>query len=247
MFSKYDFGYSWIIGYGALIPLAAALLFGAFAIARKWPRWLVAVAAVAAVWAIVALVVVNVVWGLNKPMAVPNAFLQSGSGRVLDMGAGSGRAAIGVLLLRPRTHVTAVDIYSGYWGIDDNTPERFMRNVRLAGAADRADARVGDMRELPFADESFDAIVSSYAIDHLNREGRAKALREGARVLKSRGELLLMIVNVDWWTWLVNPLIAHHPPANVERWRGDLDRAGFTVAKESTFPLTMYWLAQKRS
>jgi hypothetical protein len=36
---------------------------------------------------------------------------------------------------------------SGYWGIDENTPERFMKNARIAGVAERAAARVGDMRE----------------------------------------------------------------------------------------------------
>jgi SAM-dependent methyltransferase len=241
----YDFGYSWFIGYGAVIPLAAALLVGAVAIARKWSRFIVAAAVVVTLWAVVALVVVNVVWGLNEPMAVPSGFLASGDGRVLDIGAGSGRAAVGVLLARPGTHVTGVDIYSGYWGIDDNTPERFMRNARVAGAAERADARVGDMRELPFGDQTFDGIVSSYAIDHLGRDGRQKALGEAARVLKDRGEFLLMIVNVDWRTWLVNPPIAHHPRVNVERWRDELNRAGFLIEQEGTWPLTRYWLARK--
>jgi SAM-dependent methyltransferase len=247
MLSTYDFGYSWYVGYWAVIPLALALLVGGVAVWRRWRRWVVALAGVVALWAIAAIVSVNVVWGLNKPSFVPNEFLSSGEGRVLDMGAGSGRAAIGVLLSRPRAHVTGVDIYSGYWGIDDNTPERFMRNARIAGATNRADARVGDMRELPFAEQTFDAIVSSYAIDHLNRDGRAKALGEAARVLKSRGELLLMVVNVDAWTWLMNPLIAHHPPVVIERWHGELDQAGFDIEREGTWPLTRYWIARKRS
>ena len=44
-------------------------------------------------------------------MALPTEqFLASGAGRVVDIGAGSGRAAIGLLLARPRTTVTGVDI-----------------------------------------------------------------------------------------------------------------------------------------
>ena len=100
-----------------------------------------------------------------------------------------------------------MDIYSGYWGIDENTPERFMRNARIAGVAERADARVGDMRKLPFADGEFDAVVSSYAIDHLRRDERPNAIAEVARVLKPGGEFLLMIIHVDWKTWLVSPLL----------------------------------------
>jgi ubiquinone/menaquinone biosynthesis C-methylase UbiE len=37
---------------------------------------------------------------------------------------------------------------------------------------------------LPFGDSEFDAVVSSYAIDHLRRDERAKAIAEVARVLK---------------------------------------------------------------
>lgn len=98
------------------------------------------------------------------------------SARILDAGAGSGRAAVGVLLARPRATVTGLDIYQGYWGIDDNTPERFMTNARLAGAVDRAEARTGDMRDMPFEDAAFDAVVSAYAIDHLRQDGRVKSV-----------------------------------------------------------------------
>jgi SAM-dependent methyltransferase len=247
MFTKYDFGYSWIVGYGAAIPLALALLVGAMAVVRHWSLWIKALAGIAALWSLVALGVVNAVWGINRPVAIPDTFLASRAGRVLDLGAGSGRAAIGVLLARPATRVTGVDLYSGYFGIDDNTPERFMLNARIAGVADRADARAGDMRQLPFGDETFDALISSYAIDHLNREGRAEALAEAARVLKPGGEFLLMIVDVKWWTLLVNPPLAHHPRVNVERWRGELDRAGFVADTEGTSPLTRYWVARKRA
>lgn len=245
-FLTYDFGYSWSVRYAMVVPLILAGGVAAVAVWRSWSRWLIIPTAVVAVWAAAAVVILNAL--LNRPMPLPSErFLTSGSGHVLDVGAGSGRAATGVLLARPHTTAVGVDIYSGYWGIDDNTPERFMRNARIAGAENRADARVGDMRELPFAEQTFDAIVSSYAIDHLNRDGRAKALGEAARVLKSRGELLLMVVNVDAWTWLMNPLIAHHPPVVIERWHGELDQAGFDIEREGTWPLTRYWIARKRS
>ena len=204
------------------------------------------VAGVIVVWSAAALFVANVVWGINKPMTVPTErFLQSGSGRVLDAGAGSGRAGVGVLLARPQATVTALDIYDGYYGIDDNTPARFMKNAAIAGAADRAEARVGDVRKMPFTDGSFDAVVSSYAIDHLRRAERPKAIAEVARVLKPGGELLLMIVRVDWRTWLVSPMLAHHPSQSPEPWRDLLQQSGFTVEEEGTPFTTLYFLAKK--
>ena len=244
---EYEFGYSWPIAYGFAIPLVIGIALAAVATWRRWRAWVSAVAAVIIVWSGVALYVTNVVWGINRPMTLPTErFLESGSGRVLDVGAGSGRAAVGVLLARPRTTVTGLDIYEGYMGIEGNTPARFMRNALIAGAADRAEARIGDARDMPFTDASFDAAVSSYMIDHLGREGRTRALQEIARVLKVQGEFLLLIVNTDWWTWLVSPPMAHHFRPDAARWRAELHEAGFNMEEEGTQPVTLYWLARKR-
>jgi len=244
---KYEFNYTWSVAYGFAIPLAIGIVLAAVAIWRRWRPWVTILSGAIIVWSAAALFVANVVWGINKPMTMPTErFQQSGAGRVLDAGAGSGRAAVGVLLARPQATVTALDIYNGYYGIDDNTPARFMRNVQIAGAADRAEARVGDVRKMPFDDASFDAVVSSYMIDHLPRDDRNTALVEVARVLKTRGEFLLMIVNTDWWTWLVAPPMAHHFRPDAARWRAQLEQVGFAVEEEGHQPVTLYWLARKR-
>jgi arsenite methyltransferase len=247
-FLKYDFGYTWYIGYGLAIPLAFAASVVGLALQHAWPRWVMGIAAIVSTWALAGLFFINIAWGINKPMELPTTrFLSSGSGRVLDAGAGSGRAAIGVLLARPRTTVTGLDLYAGYYGIDDNTPERFMKNARTAGVAERTDTRTGDMRDMPFHDDEFDAVVSSYAIDHLRRDDLVKGLAEVARVLKPRGEFLVLIVNPDWLTWTFAPPIAHHPRPNPARWRSLLEQSGLAVVEEGVKPATMYFLAQKRA
>lgn len=48
------------------------------------------------------------------------------------------------------------------------------------------------MRDLPFPDATMDAVISSIAIHSVpDRDGRAKAIREMARVLKTKGRLAL--------------------------------------------------------
>ena len=243
-FITYDFGYSWIFRYAMVAPLILAGSVAAVAAWRSWSRWVSIPAVLVALWAAAAVVVLNVM--LNNPMTLPTErFLTSGSRRVLDVGAGSGRAAIGVLLARPHTTATGLDIYSGFWGIDDNTPERFMKNARIAGVSERAATRVGDMRELPFGDGEFDAVVSSYAIDHLRQAERPKAIAEVARVLKPGGEFLLMLIQVDWNTWLISPVLAHHPSQNPEPWRALLQQNGLSVEEEGTGFTTLYFLAKK--
>jgi ubiquinone/menaquinone biosynthesis C-methylase UbiE len=192
----------------------------------------------------------TIMGGLNAPQRLPtDRFLASGQGRVLDVGAGSGRALIGLLLARPQATGTALDLYKGNFGIADNTPERMMRNAAIAGVARRAEAIRGDATQMPLADASYDAVISTYAIDHMGREGTPKAIGEVARVLKPNGEFLLEIVNPDVWTHLLMPvphlgLNAHFRP-DPARWRGMLKNAGFEVVEEGSAPATLYWLARK--
>jgi SAM-dependent methyltransferase len=131
-------------------------------------------------------------------MALPTpSFLASGSGRVLDMGAGSGRSAIMALEARPKCTLVALDLfgeqYDKHFGTDGKTQdvtqigrERLLANFRAAGVEQRASIQPGDMRHMPLEAASFDAIVNAYAIDHLNTEGIRQSLAEGARVLKPR-------------------------------------------------------------
>lgn len=245
---EYQFGYHWFVSYGHLIPLALAGALAAVALWRGWSRWIAALAAVLALWAVAGLFITHAMIRLNLPLEPPTSrFLASGAGRVLDAGAGSGRAAVGVLLARPKATVTGLDIYQGFWGIDGNTPERFMTNARIAGVAHRADARTGDMREMPFKDGEFDAVISVAAVDHLRQQDIVKTLAEMARVLKPRGEVLLEIVNPDWLTKLASPhAIAHHRRQDPARWRTLLDESGFAIEEEGKVPGALYVLARKR-
>jgi SAM-dependent methyltransferase len=143
----------------------------------------------------------------------------------------------------------AVDIYSGFYGIVENTPARLLTNARIGGVADRIDVQTADMRKLPFPDSSYDAAVSTYAIDHLRRDDIPVALNEVARVLKPGGEFLLGIVNQDFWVRFSMPIphfgLAAHRPPDRDRWRGLLVGSGFEVLEEGTSPATLYWVARK--
>ena len=243
----YEFGYSWWIVWGHLVPVAVFGGLGLIGLRLRWRRWLVMIFAVVAAWGVSGLLITHYLFALNLPAQLPTAqFLPSGAGRVVDIGAGSGRASIGLLLERPRVTVTGVDIYRGYYGIADNTPERFMRNAHIAGVADRADAKVGDARELPLATSAYDGAISFAAIDHLPRAGVPKALAEAARVLKPGGEFLLIVVNVDGWARFASPhALGHHPPADRRRWRTLLESAGFQIEEQGTQPGALYFLSRK--
>src|SRR5688572_31972000 len=112
-----------------------------------------------------------------------------------------------------------------------------MLNARIAGVADRAEAKVGDARELPLATGTYDGVISVAAIDHLPRAGIPKALAEAARVLKPDGQFLLTIVNVDALARFASPhALGHHPPADPNRWKALLAAAGFDLVEQGAIP-----------
>ena len=66
------------------------------------------------------------------------------------------------------------------------------RNAAAEGVADRVELHTADMTALPFADGSFDVVVSSLAIHNIGgRAGRDKAIDEAVRVLRPGGWLLI--------------------------------------------------------
>jgi SAM-dependent methyltransferase len=243
---RYDFGYNFWVAYGHVVPLTIFGLLAALAVWQGW-RWMAVLCGGGAAWSVFGLVVTHALFHINSPAPLPTErFLAAGTGHVLDAGAGSGRGAIGLALARPKVTVTALDIYQGNYGIDDNTPEHLMKNARIAGVADRVDARRGDMRDMPFAPATFDAAISIAAIDHLRHEGIVRSLAEVSRVLKPGGEFLLEIVRVDLWSWLASPhAMAHHRTQNPEEWRSMLGAAGMDVLEQGTQPATWYFLARK--
>lgn len=246
----YDFGYGWAWNYGHLTAVVPCTILALLAWKLKWPRWVAGASAAVAAWGVIGLLIVQMAMRLNLPLELPTErFLQEGTGRVLDAGAGSGRASLMVLLERPGSRVVALDLYEGYYGIADNKPERLFANAARAGVEERIEARVGDMRDMPFGDASFDAAVSAYAIDHLSRDGVERALAEVHRVLRPDGRFLLMVINPDIWIRVAYPFFIHHGyfggRTDHELWRTRLIDAGFEIEEQGTTPATLYLLARK--
>jgi SAM-dependent methyltransferase len=251
MTTSIDFGYPWWLSYGHVPILLAALLLACLAYARKWPRWTLALAAAFTLWSAAALVVTRFVIDVNGPPTLPtDAFLSSGSGRVLDVGAGTGRSSVMVLTSRPRTTLVASDLFgesfNQHFGPGETPQQRLLANLKAAGVDHRATIATADMRKLPFEPGSFDAVVSTYAMDHVNRQGSDQALAEAARVLKPGGEFLLMLIaNEKWAKFAFGPLLSHGGARGTAWWTDHVQRAGFQIVESGTRPLTLYILARR--
>lgn len=121
-----------------------------------------------------------------------NSIKWSGDEQVLDVGCGHGLMLLGAAKrLTNGGHGIGVDIWSQA-DQADNSAEATLENAKREGVASLVELSNSDARDLPFADNSFDVIVSSFAIHNINvAEGREKAIEEMARVLKSGGQMVL--------------------------------------------------------
>jgi arsenite methyltransferase len=115
-----------------------------------------------------------------------------GDEQILDLGCGRGAVLLMAAEHVPAGRAVGVDI----WRQQDqsgNAAEATRRNAVAEGVADRIELHTADMTALPFADDSFDVVVSSLAIHNIKGEsGRDKAIDEAIRVLRPGGRLLIV-------------------------------------------------------
>ncbi len=110
--------------------------------------------------------------------------------RVLEVGSGPGRLASRIAELDRDARVVGSDV----------SPEMLARASAWAersGVADRVRFVLADASLLPFADASFDAVVTTFSLHHW--PDAARGLREVRRVLRPRGVARIYDV-ADWLT-----------------------------------------------
>ncbi len=107
--------------------------------------------------------------------------------KILDCGAGG------------RTPPLALFYEHGFdtWGIDisDEQLEKARQYCNEKGL--QINFRNGDMRQIPFDDESFEYVYEHYSMCHLSKDDTAKAIGEMYRVTKNGGACFLGLISTD--------------------------------------------------
>jgi ubiquinone/menaquinone biosynthesis C-methylase UbiE len=123
---------------------------------------------------------------------VINALSWRGDERVLDVGCGHGLMLIAAAKRLDSGKAIGLDL----WQKADqagNSRDATWQNVLLEGVADKVELEDGDARKLPFKDNTFDLVLSSWALHNIYDEsGREAAVREIVRVLKPGGRVTII-------------------------------------------------------
>jgi SAM-dependent methyltransferase len=114
-------------------------------------------------------------------------WLGSATGRVVDIGTGTGQLAFEALTRWPHLSVVGVDASAGMRGMADR-----LADASLGATRDRFSSAVAFADELPFDDGMFDIAISSFVFQLV--PNRARALREARRVIRPGG----LLAYVSW-------------------------------------------------
>ena len=116
----------------------------------------------------------------------------TGHERVLDLGCGRGLLAVGAAKRLSTGKAIGIDIWLR-GALSGNGPEQVLENANREGVAGRVEAAKGDVRQLPFDENTFDVILSNFVFHELpTREQRERMVWEMVRVLKPRGRLAVV-------------------------------------------------------
>ncbi|SRR5579872_1804174 len=114
-----------------------------------------------------------------------------GDEQVLDVGTGRGLLLVGAARHLTTGHATGIDI----WNKEDlsgNSLERTEQILAAEGVTDKCSVVSEGAQNMPFANESFDVILSNLCLHNIyDKPTRLKACREIVRVLKPGGVAII--------------------------------------------------------
>lgn len=164
----------------------------------------------------------------------------------LDLGCGAGHA--GFAIAEAGAQVTAYDLSPEMLGVVEAEAARRRLN--------KIQTRCGPAESLPFAEATFDLVVSRFSAHHWTDV--PAALREARRVLRSRGTLIVIDAvapEVPLFDTLLQTVeilrdASHVRNYRLSEWHAMLRTAGFASPRHDAWTLTMVfgdWTARMRT
>jgi SAM-dependent methyltransferase len=170
-------------------------------------------------------------------------WLTSDDDLVLDAGCGSGRTSIAVSKILNNGKIIAVDKFDAPY-IGDGGKRLLEQNLKVANIRDKVDIQTHDLTNLTFEKEVFDAVVSTYVLDHMGND-QLKGLKEINRVLKKNGRLLMMIMLPNSFTMMIFNIISVLKLTSHKGWNQLIKEANFKCIDDGDINGGHYFLLEK--
>jgi len=166
----------------------------------------------------------------------------SGIENVLDAGCGSGRTTLALSKMMKTGTIKALDRFDSDY-IDNGGRFLLERNLKIAGISNRVKICQGDVTGMEFDDNSFDAAISSFMVDHLGKY-QLDALREINRVLKPGNRFLLIVFVPNYATFSVFNAMCFTLTSR-KGWRDLFKKSNFILKEEGAINSAVYFLIEK--
>jgi SAM-dependent methyltransferase len=166
-----------------------------------------------------------------------------GHDKVLDAGCGSGRTTLALSKVMKSGTITALDRFDSDY-IENGGKVLLKRNLGIAGIGERVEICQGDVTAMEFKNESFNAAISSFMVDHLGKY-KLDALREINRILKHGGRFLLIVFVPNYATFSVMNVMSFALTSK-KGWRSLFKQSNFTLIDEGIINTATFFLIEKQ-
>ncbi len=161
--------------------------------------------------------------------------------RILDAGCGAGRTAIALSKIYPGK-ITAIDLFDSDY-IEGGGNTLLENNLKRAGITGRVEIVRGDITRTGFQDGSFEAVVSSYMIDHLGDQ-KQHALNEINRILKPGGRMLMIVLTPTRSSFAILNVLSFMLTSR-KQWKKLLEKTKFRLIEEGNVNGGTFFLIEK--
>lgn len=166
---------------------------------------------------------------------------QSHEDFILDAGCGSGRGTVELSKVSKNGQIVALDLFDSSESISSR--ELLEENLKVAGITDKVRIVQGDVTDLEFEDNTFDAAISILLVNNLGK-AKIKGLKELLRVLKPGGKILIIIPTFNLQTFAVMSVFSLIM-TSIKEWRSLFEQAGFILLDEGNINFGKFFLLQK--
>lgn len=173
---------------------------------------------------------------LNKTLSVAiDALRPDGRERILDVACGTGELEKRVMSVYPAQAIVGVDL----------TDAMLVRARTKLAAFPHVVFHQGSSKALPFADNTFDCVITCSAFHYMRQPDRVVA--ECARVLTPNGRFIMIDWTRDAWQgrvydWFRRKTIpAHYQVTTEQAMRDYCKKAGLEVSSVQRFSVAWWW------